>query len=118
MSFYLHTQYLCIGNEACCIITMLVDMPTAVAMHAPIARYVQKNNVGVEVSSAQGCDIALGQISPQKLAEAVALHEASDATVLVIGDSTASGAGFARESCGEGADREVHTIGPGLAVGS
>jgi hypothetical protein len=45
------------------------------------------------------------QADPKLIADAVALHEASDATVLVVGDSTASSAGFSKESCGEGADR-------------
>ena len=77
-----------------------------VTVLAGLRAFVERAKLDVAVSTAQGCSIATGPANPAQIDEAVALHAASDATVLVIGDSTANAAGFARESCGEGADRQ------------
>ena len=77
-----------------------------VTVYSGLRSYVAANRLNASVSWAAGCDISLAPISEQQQAEAVALHRASDVTVLVVGDSTASSEGFTRESCGEGADRQ------------
>lgn len=77
-----------------------------VTVLAGLEAYTKRAGVDVTVATAQGCSIATGPATQSEIDQAVALHEASDATVLVIGDSTANSAGFSRESCGEGADRQ------------
>ena len=67
--------------------------------------YAAGRSAGVTVTQADGCDLAPGSPDAAKLAEAVALHQRSDVTVVVVGDSSAGSAGFAHETCGEGADR-------------
>jgi len=71
-------------------------------LHARLGRYASKAGIGINVTMEQGCDIKLGAASSTMLTGAVALHMSSDATVLVIGDSTAGSAGFARVSASEG----------------
>tara|TARA_B110001452_G_scaffold56973_1_gene44188 strand:+ start:76 stop:2610 length:2535 start_codon:yes stop_codon:yes gene_type:complete len=82
------------------------DGKQVVTVYSGLRSYVAANRLNASVSWAQGCDISLAPISEQQQAEAVALHRASDVTVLVVGDSTATSAGFTHESCGEGADRQ------------
>jgi beta-glucosidase len=76
-----------------------------VTVYGGLKAHAAKSGSGISVKFAEGCKIALGRPNPQDIAAAVALHEASDATVLAVGDSTANSAGFSHESCGEGADR-------------
>eukprot|EP01051_Picozoa_sp_SAG22_P004739 SAG22_NODE_262_length_13373_cov_11.716965_1_plen_695_part_00 len=79
-----------------------------ITVHAGIQNYVTKGMPGAMVNKSQGCDLAAGPInetSRAKIAAAVALHKASDVTVLVVGDSSGGSVGFGHESCGEGSDR-------------
>lgn len=46
--------------------------------------YAKRVGGGMTVSQADGCEIALGNAEPAALAAAVKLHEASDATILVV----------------------------------
>ena len=74
-------------------------------LQAYAAQHESAGGEHIDVLSAAGCEISLGPPDPEMLAEAVAQHKAADVTVLVVGDSTATTAGFGHESCGEGADR-------------
>lgn len=87
-----------------------------VTVYSGLQAFAKRVGGGMTVGQAKGCEIKLGAANAADLAEAVALHEASDATVLVVGDSTSNSIGFSAESCGKHTKQSHHNVIPGVSL--